>query len=34
MNQTENIPEVLFKAREGDNENLGGGCSIGVNGKI
>ena len=29
MNQTENIPEVLFKAREGDNENLGGGCSIG-----
>ena len=28
MNQTENIPEVLFKAREGDNENLGGGCSI------
>ena len=29
MNKTENIPEVLFKAREGDNENLGGGCSIG-----
>ena len=29
MKQTENIPEVLFKAREGDNENLGGGCSIG-----
>ena len=29
MNQTENIPEVLFKAREGDNESLGGGCSIG-----
>jgi len=29
MNQTEYIPEVLFKAREGDNENLGGGCSIG-----
>ena len=29
MYQTENIPEVLFKAREGDNENLGGGCSIG-----
>ena len=29
MNQTENIPEVLFKSREGDNENLGGGCSIG-----
>ena len=29
MNQTENIPEVLFKAREGDNQNLGGGCSIG-----
>ena len=23
MNQTENIPEVLFKAREGDNEYLG-----------
>ena len=29
MNQTENIPEVLFKVREGDNESLGGGCSIG-----
>ena len=29
MNQTDYIPEVLFKAREGDNENLGGGCSIG-----
>ena len=24
-----NIPEVTFKARIGDNENLGGGCSIG-----
>ena len=24
-----NIPEVTFKTRIGDNENLGGGCSIG-----
>ena len=24
-----NIPEVTFKTRIGDNQNLGGGCSIG-----
>ena len=24
-----NIPEVIFKTRIGDNQNLGGGCSIG-----
>ena len=24
-----NIPEVTFKSRVGDNQNLGGGCSIG-----
>ena len=29
MNYNENIPEVTFKARDGDNLNLGGGCSIG-----
>ena len=23
------IPEVTFKTRVGDNQNLGGGCSIG-----
>ncbi len=29
MSISENIPNVVFKAREGDNLNLGGGCSIG-----
>ena len=24
-----NVPEVTFKTRIGDNQNLGGGCSIG-----
>ena len=24
-----NIPEVTFKTRIGDDQNLGGGCSIG-----